>query len=314
MNIHKYFLYTPNIASNSLNIFIILFLFGCGNSSQEKNSSRSELKHHGSGSIYVNGHINQLDDQNFITDPYKFYGPGIYGGTGKKFLTISEMPEGMQYRYYELYAARTRDFTPLDKEIESFSIEKLSIPEAVAKLSNEHNVLCGIEAINWKNDFSDSKPFYPEKFSISFEKESPRSILDKLVLLDPNFAWFEENGFANIVMLKALENSNYPFNISIKNYEIKEMPYTYLFMGYGSLRSAPEIKGQLPFGGSLRWEPEFAPKISIKASDSTARQILNAVGKNIGMSWSAVLCSGPMPWISFQMLPKITARPCPPNQ
>ena len=321
----KYFFPILMSASIVLNIVLFTVIFTSNNTSNKDISlsdlrNQDDIKSNGiyesAGLIQVYSPINQLDDQNFIYDPCKLWGPVTYGSTGTipKYHSIGEMPENMQQRYYELYSARTRNFIPLDSIIENFSFEKLTIPEAVAKLSNEHNVLCGIEVINYKQSINDSKPYEGERYSLSLTKVTPSAILNKLVSLDPNFVWFEEeDGIINVVMRNAFENPDYSFNIVISHYEIKDVPYPFVFMGYRSLNSLSEVKGLMPFGGDLRWEAQYAPKISIKASNKTVRQIINAVGKNIGMSWSAVLCSGPnnMTWISFQMVPKLPPpKPC----
>lgn len=256
------------------------------------------------------------------------YGGGYRGSSGGGYepnvKSIEELDYTSQQRLAVLYAAKDRKFTQLDDVINEFSFENLTIPQAVAKLSNDCNVLCGIEVIPWPAEKEGLKPAKLSTYSLSVQKTQVRKILDKLVSLDPNFVWFEEQKTANLVMRKAYERPDYPINKVIKEFNVEDKPYSYiLFGGIGipnynlpALFLLPEIRDFLGFGGSARWPTEFEPRVSVDITNATARQIINYVGREVGMSWCAALCTSPggEPWVAFVMYPNIIVPQCSGNQ
>jgi len=80
-----------------------------------------------------------------------------YGGYGNSPLppaihrppwkSKEDLPSSLRHRIEKLHAAKDRIFTPLDGTVEDFSVTELSVPAAVAQLSDDCNVLCGIEVI-----------------------------------------------------------------------------------------------------------------------------------------------------------------------
>jgi len=204
-----------------------------------------------------------------------------------------DLPGSLRHRIEELHAAKDRIFTPLDGTVEDFSVTELPVPAAVAQLSNDCNMLCGIEIIPW--------PVSPEgvtsvpvwRISLSMQHATPRQILDKLVSMDPNFIWFEDQGIANLVMREAYEDPDYPLNRRIPHFQVKDRPLTRVFFApRDTLFGLPEVRESLAFGGGARWPLEFEPRVSVDAIDSTPRQIINMVARKVGMSWSAMACRG----------------------
>ncbi|MHC4337804.1 MAG: hypothetical protein ACYSTG_07640 [Planctomycetota bacterium] len=195
----------------------------------------------------------------------------------------------LRHRIENLYAAKDRDFTPLDGVVEDFSVTELPVPAAVAQLSNDCNVLCGIEVIPWP--VTTSVPVW--RISLSIQHATPGQILDKLVSMDPNFIWFEDQGIANLVMREAYESPDYPLNRRIPHFQVKDRPLTRVFSApRDALFGLSEVWESLAFGGGARWPVEFEPRVSVDAIDLTVRQIINEVARKVGMSWSAVASRG----------------------
>jgi len=225
----------------------------------------------------------------------------IYGGYGNtpppppmsppRYQSIEELPYNMRQRIEELHAARERDFTPLDGKVDDFSVTELTVPEAVAQLSSDCNVLCGIEVVPWPSP-SGSITWPTQRISLSMQKLTPRQILDKLVSLDPTFTWFEDEGVANVVMRQAYGSPDYPLNRLIAQFQVKEpRPYSSVFFGpRPALFLLPEVRDSLAMGVTGRWPQEFEPHVLVDAVDTTVRQIINKVAREVGMSWSIVSC------------------------
>jgi len=231
------------------------------------------------------------------------------------YRSIEDLPESLRYRINQLYAARNKSLISLDDIVDNFSINNMSVPEAVAKLSNDCNVLCGIEIIPWTGSPEGLKTFRPVPVSLSVNKESPRQILEKLVALDPNFLWVENQGTVNLIMKKAYNSPFYPLNSIIPMFEVKDRPYSMVFAGeeYPALFGLPAITGYLTFGGSSRWPTEFEPQVSLNEVNKSVREIINDVGRKVKMSWSSVFCEGLSggSWVSFQMVPTLPPpKPC----
>ena len=229
--------------------------------------------------------------------------------------SIEDLPANMRQRIEALYAARNRKFTVLDGILEEFAVTDLTVPEAVAKLSNDHNVLCGIEVVPWPPGSDGLKPLDLEHISISLVKKTPREILDSLTVLDPTFTWTEDKGIANLMVRSAYESPEYPLNIPIPEFRVNDRPYTMVFGSryYPSLFVLPQIVDALKIGSSGRWPRELEPKLSLDTINMSARQITNQVAREVGMSWWMVACKTAthkedIVW--FHMLPKVNVRPC----
>lgn len=236
--------------------------------------------------------------------------PGFVSATeSQRYSTIDEVPLSLRQRLDYLNAAKNRKFTPLDGIIERFSVDNANVPEAVAKLSNNHNVLCGIEVVPWPFDSGKPDSIILPRISLSVERATPRQILDKLVLLDPTFVWTEDNGFANLVIHSALRSTTYPLNARITEFKVQDRPYTMALLSAQtpSLFQTPQVTDRLGLGMSGRWPREFEPKVSIDTRGVTAREIINQVGRQVGMSWVALWqgCQQDVHHTSFSMLPKI---------
>lgn len=224
----------------------------------------------------------------------------IYGGYGNtsppppisqpRYQSIEELPDNIRLRIEELHAARERDFTPLDGIVDDFSVTNLNVPEVVAQLSSDCNVLCGIEVIPWPDSPLDSTTWPTQRISLSLHKVTPMQILDKLVSLDPTFTWFEDEGVANVVMRRAYGNPDYPLNRQVAQFQFKEhRPYSSVFLGpRPALFLLPEVRGSLLISITGRWPDELEPQVSVDAVDTTVRQIINKVAWEVGMSWSIV--------------------------
>jgi len=243
---------------------------------------------------------------------------GSYGSSAgfHRYQSIEELPLNLRHRVEKLHAARDRDFTPLDGIVEDFSVADLTVPEAVAELSNEYTVLCGIEVIPWPSGPEGLTPVPLQRISLSLQEATPRQILDKLVSLDPGFTWFYDQGVANVVMRQAYDSPDYPLNERISEFKVTDRQYTMVFGGryVPWLFGLPQVRDKLAFGSSGRWPRELEPRVSVDAVDATVRQIINDVARKVGMSWSAVSEKTPRgereQWVSFHMLPKIPSPRC----
>lgn len=249
----------------------------------------------------------------------------IYGGDGNTpppppmrpspYQSIEELPGVLRQRIDELYAAIERDFTALDGTINDFSVNDLTVPEAVRWLSINNTVLCGIEVIPWPGSPEGLDPAQLQRVSLSLQQTTPRQILDKLVSLDPTFTWVDNEGVANLVIRKAYDSPDYPLNKRIAHFKVNDRPYTMVFGGPylpAGLFQLPEVYESLVFGSSGRWPREFEPLVSLDIVDATVRDITNKVALKVGMPWSAVLCETPSgePWVSFHMHPRLPVPRC----
>ena len=244
-------------------------------------------------------------------------GSGGYGSSASfpRYGSIEELPSNLRQRIDELHAARERDFTALDGIIADFSITDVTVAEGVAQLSNNYNVLCGIEVIPWPGSPEGLAPAQLQRVSLSLQQTTPRQILDKLLTMDETFIWFEEHGIANLVIRKAYESTDFPLNKRISHFKVNDRPYTMVFGSPylpAGLFQLPEVHESLVFGMSGRWPSEFEPLVSLDIVDATVRDIINQVARKVGMSWSAVLCETPSgePWVSFHMHPRIPVPRC----
>jgi len=225
----------------------------------------------------------------------------IYGGYAKtpppppigppRYQSIEELTYNIRLRIEELHAARERDFTPLDGIVDDFSVINLTVPEVVAQLSSDCNVLCGIEVVPWPSP-GGSMTWPAQRISLSMKKVTPRQILDNLVSLDTTFIWFEDQGegVANVVMRQAYGSPDYPLNRLVAQFQVKEpRPYSNVFLGpTPALFLLPEVRGSLAISITGRWPTELEPHVSVDAVDTTVRQIINKVARDVGMSWSIV--------------------------
>jgi len=238
---------------------------------------------------------------------------GISGGSGDgpQYRSIDDLPANIRQRVDELYAARNRKFTSLDGVVPEFSVAEVNVAEAVAKLSNEHNVLCGIEVVPWPADPKKLSGFTLQKVSLCLRNATPRQILNNLVLLDPTFAWVEDRGIANVVMRQALESPTYPLNIRLPAFHAKGRPYSTVFVGEPpSLLGLAEIVDRIAIGTVAGWPREFEPPVTVDAVNATPRQIINQVARELGMSWTVVwMGTDPdqtgRPWAHLFMVPHI---------
>ncbi len=71
------------------------------------------------------------------------------GADESQWRTIDDLPGLVRQRVDALYAGIGRKFTALDGKVEKYFVDQLTVPEAVAKLSRDYDVLCGIELIPW---------------------------------------------------------------------------------------------------------------------------------------------------------------------
>lgn len=230
------------------------------------------------------------------------------------YTSIEELPPFLRQRVEELHAARERDFTPLASIVDDFSVTELTLPEAVAHLSNNYNTLCGIEVLPWPAGPESLSPAALKRISLSLQNRTPRQILDKLVSMDPSFTWFKDQGVANLVIREAYESRDYPLNKPIPQFHVENRPYTMIFGGPypPTVFGLPQVRESLVFGSSGRWPRELEPRVSVDAVDATVRQIINQVAREVGMSWSAVLCelANGEPIVWFHMHPRIRPPRC----
>lgn len=205
--------------------------------------------------------------------------------------SIDDLPPNIRVHVDALYAARDRKFTVLDGKVEGFSVDQLTVPEAVAKLSNVNDVLCGIEVIPWRSDLNELKSSVLPQVSLSLQNTTPRQILDKLVALDPSFIWTEEQGVANVIMRSAYDCSTYPFNLTVDKFSVVDRPYSEVFIGepyVWGLFQLPQVSPALRIGHASKWPTKFEPQVTFEMSGASVRKIVNRVAREVGMSWSLV--------------------------
>lgn len=227
--------------------------------------------------------------------------------------SIDDLPANIRSHVDALYAARSRKFTALDGKIEKFSVSKLTVPEAVAELSNQANVICGIEVVSWQSSPTELKSVVLPQVSLSVENTTPRRILDKLISLDQTFVWGEDSGIANVVMRSAYNSPAYPFNLTIDEFSVAGSPYSNAFIGephVWGLFQLPQVSPALPIGMSGKWPTKFEPQVTLDAHGACVRKIVNEVARQVGMSWSLVWHDAPRstPGKSgamFWMIPKV---------
>lgn len=243
-------------------------------------------------------------------------GSGGYGsaGTLPQYQSVDELPSSLRHRIQVLRAAKERRFTPLDGIIERFSVREETVPEAVAKLCNDHTVVCGLEVVPWPQAAHRPSSDTLKRVSATFENTSPRQILDNLVSADPTFSWIENDGVANIVLSKAYKSTTYPLNTKVSEFDVEERPYTMVFLGppAPALLALPQVQEALLIGSSGRWPREFEPRVSLHAVDKTIRQIINQVSREVGMPWLLASCVQPNgeSIAVFQMYPQISLPGC----
>lgn len=228
--------------------------------------------------------------------------------------SIDDLPPNIRAHVDALFAARDRTFTALDGKVESFSVDQVTIPEAVAKLSNDNNVLCGIELIPWQTKSTEIKSFALPKISLSVQDTTPRQILDKLTFLDPTFVWVEDQGIANVVIRSAYNCPLYPLNLTVDKFSVTDRPYSMVFfpalLNTIGLFELPQVSPALHIGHASKWPANLEPKVTFEMSGVSVRKIVNRVAQNVGMSWSLVWNDSPPPesWRSmamFWMIPKV---------
>ncbi len=227
--------------------------------------------------------------------------------------SIDDLPANVRSHVDALYAARSRKFTALDDKIEKFSVSKLTVPEAVAELSNQANVICGIEVVPWQSNSTELKSVVLPQVSLSVENTTPRRILDKLISLDRTFVWVEDSGIANVVMRSAYKSPTYPFNLTIDEFSVAGSPYSNAFIGephVWGLFQLPQVSPALPIGISGKWPTKFEPQVTLDEHGVCVRKIVNDVARQVGMSWSLVWHDAPgstsgKSGAMFWMIPKV---------
>jgi len=192
-----------------------------------------------------------------------------------------------------LYAARNRKFTALDGKVEKFSVDQLTVPDAVAKLSNEDNVICGIEVIPWQSSSKELKSFALPRVSLSLQNTTPRQILNKLISLDPTFTWVEDQGIANVIIRSAYDSPTYPLNLTVDKFSVTDRPYSMVFfpgilLNVWGLFELPQVAPALPIGHTGKWPTKFEPQVTFEMRGASVRKIANRVAREVGMSWSLV--------------------------
>lgn len=225
--------------------------------------------------------------------PYSSHYDGRYGSSSPlpRYQSREELPENLRLRIQQLYAAKDRRFTALDETVKDFSVVDATVPEAVAQLSNDCNFLCGIEAIPWPPDPEGWPTVSFQRISLSLQQATPRQILNRLVSMDPAFTWFEDQGFANIVMGQAYESPDYPLNSRVPKFQVEDRQYTKVFLSPGAepaLFMVPQVGESLAISITGRWPQELEPRVSVDAVDATVRCIINDVARKVGMSWVMV--------------------------
>ena len=242
-------------------------------------------------------------------------GTGGSGGYGMpQYQSVDELPSSSRHSIEVLRAAKERRFTPLDGAIERFNVREETVPEAVAKLCNDHTVICGLEVVPWPQPAHRPSSQTLKRVSARFENTSPRQILDNLVSADPTFSWIEDEGVANIVLSKAYKSITYPFNTKVAEFDVEDRPYSMVFSGppAPALLALPQVQEALLIGSSGRWPREFEPRVSLHAVDKSIRQIINQVSREVGMPWSLASCvqRNGEDLAVFQMYPQISLPGC----
>ena len=205
--------------------------------------------------------------------------------------SIDDLPPNIRIHVDALYAARNRKFTALDGKVEKFSVDQLTVPDAVAKLSNDNNVLCGIEVIPWQSSSKELKSFVLPRVSLSLENTTPRQILNKLISLDPTFTWVEDQGIANVIIRSAYDSPTYPLNLTVDKFSVTDRPYSNVFIGQPhvwGLFQLPQVAPAIPIGHTGKWPTKFEPQVTFEMRGASVRKITNRVAREVGMSWSLV--------------------------
>ncbi|MDO8588468.1 MAG: hypothetical protein Q7T82_15680 [Armatimonadota bacterium] len=231
------------------------------------------------------------------------------------YKSIDDLPDNLRSRVDAAYSARQRMLTPLDGRLEKFSVDRVTVPDAVARLSNEHSVLCGIELVPWQTDQKAIKGFTLPLISLSVRNTTPRQVLDKLISLDPNFVWNEDQGVANIVLKSAYNNPAYPLNLRVDKFSVTDRPYPMVFLpallDVTGLFQLPQVSPALPIGSIGRWPAKFAPKVSFELQDVTVRAVVNRVARDVKIPWRLVWYDNPLGQdkssARFEMEPQMNA-------
>ena len=229
--------------------------------------------------------------------------------SGAQATSVEELPAAIRARIDALHAAKNRPFTRLDDPIEDFTVPYVTLPQAVAKLSDLHDVLVGIELVPWPLG---EPALALAKVGVHLRNTTPRQVLDALVAQDPGFVWVEDNGFANVVIRSARETANYPLNETVPEFRVAGRPYSMAVGGpdQPTVGALPNVLRRLVLGGTARWPREFEPRVSLNRANATVRQIINEVGRQVGMSWTIQATGGVLEGridCSFSMLPQLGA-------
>lgn len=180
----------------------------------------------------------------------------------------------------------------LDDVIESFVVEDEDVPSALARLSNEHNVLCGIAVVPYPPQYlqpNGAPLFRPLRASLS--RATVRQILDTLVALDPCFEWREDRGVINLALRGTFGQEQHPLHTVIPEWTADGVPYVIALYGDPSWSGTPLFRsGRLPddfpvgigYSGPA-WD-EW-PLVTVYAENETLLQILNDIAGQLHLSW-----------------------------
>jgi len=232
------------------------------------------------------------------------------------------LPPGVRQpdSFHALWEARGRTVAGPDVVIDKFEVVDQDVPTAVARLANEHSVLCGIAALPYPAPAAQA-PVQPPFRRINLVATSERvaQILDRLVGLDPTFEWREDNGVINVALRPTFGNAKHPLNAVIPEYAVTDTPYLIVLWGYPEWPVTPLLRLEwakgVPFGMIYSGPPlaEYPP-VSIYAANQTPLQIFNEMARQLKLSWwlfDGRLVGSHTVW--FQMNLVLPATPAPPK-
>ena len=192
-----------------------------------------------------------------------------------------------------LWEARNRTVLGADGIIQSrFRAVEQDVPTIVARLANEHNVLCGIAVVPYPPEIREAPAQPPfKRLNVEVEGVVVRDLLNLLVQADPNFEWREDNGVVNVALRGTFGNEKHPLNTVIPRFEVNDVPYYFALFGNptgettGLFRTG-DLTSRLGVGLVYSGPPlDTLPRVSVSASNKTVLQIVNDVARQLRLCW-----------------------------
>jgi hypothetical protein len=165
----------------------------------------------------------------------------------------------------------------LTDTVAGFVVEDADVPSVLRKLNNEYGLRYGLEVIP-ENTSADPYAL----LSLTVEQATVEEILDRLVALNPDFAWSTDDETVNFFLRDARARPDYPLHAVIPEFVVQDEPYALaLFTRIMTLVEETDLL----LATSFRHPVEVGPRVTLALENCDLRQILNAIARQAEMSW-----------------------------